>query len=198
MQIIIEPYNSNWPALFLTEKEVIASALQPYAPAIEHFGSTAIIGMDAKPIIDILVGLDKADDLDKTVEPMIEAGFTYIKKYEPLWPARRFFMQLKALNKVPPTIIDIDDNVIVGKDYISLANIHIIVTDTHDWVRMIAFRDYLRISPSTRDAYSQLKGQISKQDFNDMNEYNIAKDQFVKQTERLALEWFYRQVGGNK
>src|SRR5689334_13983580 len=152
MRIIIEPYNANWPALFLKEKEVIASALQPYAPAIEHFGSTSIIGMDAKPIIDILVGLHKADDLDKTVEPMMEAGYTYIKKYEPLWPSRRFFMQLKALDKAPPTIIDVDDNVVVGKDYISLANIHIIVKDTHDWIRMIAFRDYLRASPSARNA----------------------------------------------
>src|SRR3982750_4853356 len=119
MQIIIAPYNSNWPALFLIEKEVIAKALHPYAPAIEHFGSTSVIGMDAKPIIDILVGLDKADDLDKTVEPMMQAGYTYIKKYEPLWPARRFFMQLKTLDKIPPTIINVDDNVIIGKDYIS-------------------------------------------------------------------------------
>ena len=197
MQIIIEAYNSNWPARFLIEKEVIASALQPYAPAIEHFGSTSIIGMDAKPIIDILVGLNKADDLDKTVAPMMEAGYTYIRKYEPLWPTRRFFMQLKALDKVP-TIIDVDDNVVIGKDYISLANIHIIVKDTHDWIRMIAFRNYLRASPLTREAYSKVKRQISKQEFYDMNEYNNAKDGFVKETERLALEWLYQQTTGNR
>jgi GrpB-like predicted nucleotidyltransferase (UPF0157 family) len=194
MQITIEPYNSKWPDIFLSEKKVIAAVLQQYSPTIEHFGSTSVVELDAKPIIDILVGLNEQQDLDKTINPMMAVGYTHIKKYEPLWPTRRFFMRLQSSVALPPQVIDINDNTVIGKDFISLVNIHIIPKDSHDWIRMIAFRDFLRTHASIRDEYGELKRQISKREFSDMNEYNDAKNAYVKQIEKLAIEWFYQQA----
>jgi GrpB-like predicted nucleotidyltransferase (UPF0157 family) len=194
MQVIIEPYNAEWPDVFLAGKTVIAIAIQHCSPTVEHFGSTSIPGLNAKPTIDILVGLNRQEDLDKTIKPMIEAGYTYIKKYEPLWPTRRFFMQLQSSTSIPPQVIDTNNNSVIGRDFISLANIHIIVKDSPDWTRMIAFRDFLRTHALIRNEYGELKEQLSKREYSDMNEYNDAKNSYVKQLEKNALEWFYQQA----
>ena len=189
MRVIIEPYNRSWPDHFLAEKEAINKALQQMDVAIEHIGSTAIEGLAAKPVIDILVGVRSDEDLDKTIVPMIAAGYTYVKKHEPLWPTRRFFVRLKNM-ETPLPMIDIHDTVVIGEDVISTAHIHIIVKDSHDWVRHLALRDYLRQQVSHREAYGQLKLQLAKQEFNDTLEYNQAKDALVKQLEKEALVWY--------
>ncbi|HYH13965.1 MAG TPA: GrpB family protein, partial [Flavisolibacter sp.] len=155
MRIIIEPYNTNWPDLFAAEKERLTNALGQVVITIEHIGSTAVPGLDAKPIIDILVGVASEEVLDKAITPMIEAGYTYGKKYEPSWPTRRFFMQLQAVKDPLPSIIDINDNYIIGEDFISTVHIHVLVKDTYDWIRHMAFRDFLRENTAVRNEYSQ-------------------------------------------
>lgn len=190
MKIVLQQYQLSWPQMFLSEKSIIASALQDCVTIIEHFGSTSVAGMDAKPTIDILVGLNENEGLDKTIIPMMNIGYTYIKKFEPQWPSRRFFMKLWPSDLLIPRVIDGGDNYIIGKDFVSLANIHIILKDTNDWTRLIAFRDYLRAHASTRSEYCQLKKQLSGQEFKDMNAYNDAKDNFIKQVEKLAMDWF--------
>src|SRR4051794_19380881 len=114
MQIAIEPYNERWPEIFQAEKDVIAKALQHLAPFIEHFGSTSIVGLPAKPIIDILVGLNRQEELDQTIKAMVGVGYTYIKKYEAQWPTRRFFMHLASFQRTPPSLIDVNDNTVIG------------------------------------------------------------------------------------
>ena len=197
MRIYIGSYNPEWPALFATEKVCIANALGHDQIAIEHIGSTSVYGLPAKPIIDILVGLPRESELDKSIAPMVAAGYTYGKKYEPLWPARRFFMRLQAGEKPLPSLIDTHDNYIIGEDFISLVHIHIIVKDTHDWIRHIAFREYLRNHPIAKDEYGQLKQQLARQDFQDGLAYNDAKDAFVKHTESQALNWYQQQQSGS-
>jgi len=196
MRVTIEPYNPIWPDLFLKEKVIIEKALGPTA-AIEHIGSTAVQGLAAKPIVDMLVGLPNTDALDKCVQPMLAAGYTYVKKYEPLWPTRRFFMRLRATETVPPAIIDVQDGYLIGEDFISLTHIHIIVKDTYDWVRHIAFREFMRAHPHIRAEYATLKMQLSTQAFRDGLAYNDAKNIFVKKTEAQALQWYRQSLDGN-
>jgi GrpB-like predicted nucleotidyltransferase (UPF0157 family) len=197
MRVIIEPYNTNWPDCFLAEREAINKALQQMNVTIEHIGSTAIEGLAAKPVIDILVGVRSNEDLDKTIVPMIAAGYTYVKKHEPLWPTRRFFVRLKSTG-IPLPMIDIQDTVVIGEDVISTAHIHIIVKDSHDWIRHLALRDFLRQHAVRREAYGQLKQQLSLQEFTDTLEYNKAKDAFVKQVEEQALAWFDKRINNNE
>ncbi|HRH59610.1 MAG TPA: GrpB family protein [Chitinophagaceae bacterium] len=190
MKIFIEPYQSVWVQMFHREEKNIHSVLFNFNPAIEHIGSTSVPGLAAKPVIDILVGLNNEEQLDKTITPMKEAGYIYMKKYTPLWRERRFFVKLKPGKKIIPQVIDEDDNRIIGKDFISLAHIHIIVKDTADWIRHIAFRNYLRTHSLVREEYERLKTKLSQHQYNDMNEYNDAKNSFIKKAEKKALEWF--------
>jgi GrpB-like predicted nucleotidyltransferase (UPF0157 family) len=56
--ITVEPYDPTWPAHFDSERAVLCHALSVEPSRVEHIGSTAVVGMHAKPIVDIMVGLD--------------------------------------------------------------------------------------------------------------------------------------------
>jgi GrpB-like predicted nucleotidyltransferase (UPF0157 family) len=194
MKIVLEEYQTNWANAFEKEKTIIASVLIDFHPAIEHIGSTSIPGLCAKPTIDILVGLDDETQLDQTIFPMIGKGYTYFRKYEPAMPYRRLFAKLKALtDMVPPEVIGLHDEFVRGQEFISLANIHIIVKDTLHWPMDLAFRDFLRAHADLRDEYGQLKKELSKREFKDTNDYNAAKDSFIKNTQAQALTWYLNQ-----
>jgi GrpB-like predicted nucleotidyltransferase (UPF0157 family) len=194
MKIIIETYTEQWVNDFGEEKDNLEETLKGFHAVIEHIGSTSVPGLGAKPIIDILIGLPAEDDLDKVVVPMQQSGYTYFRKYEPMMPYRRFFVKLEPLpQKMPPAIVDIGEEFVTGKDFRAMANIHILVKDTLHWDRHIAFRDFLRAHPDTRDAYYALKKQLSLKEFRDTLEYNEAKDAFVKEVEAQALKWYYAQ-----
>ena len=197
MKILIEEYQSGWVNDFLKEKDIIGSTLISFSPAIEHIGSTSVPGLCAKPTIDILVGLQEASLLDQTISPMIQQGYTYFKKYEPAMPYRRLFSKLKSLtDKAAPEIIDVNDEFVRGQEFIAKTNIHIVVKDTLHWKRHLAFRGYLRTHAEVRDEYYRKKKALSKQEFIDTNEYNAAKDRFIKETQSQALAWYNAQEKG--
>lgn len=194
MKIIIKDYQTGWANDFLEQQEILGSLLIDFNPIIEHIGSTSVVGLCAKPTIDILVGLQREDQLDETILPMIGHGYTYFKKYEPAMPYRRLFSNLNPLtDKSPPEIIDLNDEFVRGKEFIASTNIHIVVKDTPHWIRHLAFRDFLRAHTELRDEYGRLKKAVSKREYKDTNEYNDAKDGFIKKVERQALAWYGNQ-----
>ena len=191
MKIFIQDYQECWAIEFLKQKGIIQHSLGAFITTIEHIGSTSVAGLGAKPIIDILIGVENADCLDKIVSPMQKAGFTYFKKYEPSWPERRYFVHLTPLStQLSPLTIDIDDDDSFRQFFTSKTHIHIVVKDTYDWKRHIAFRDFLRTHPDTRDTYYHLKKKLSEREFKDMLEYNAYKNDFVKEIERKAVVWY--------
>jgi GrpB-like predicted nucleotidyltransferase (UPF0157 family) len=193
MKIIIEDYTAAWINDFERERVILQDTLQGLDAVIEHIGSTSVPGLGAKPIIDILIGMPTEADLDKVIAPMQRCGYTYFKKYEPGMPYRRLFVKLAPNGKErPPALVDVNDMLITGQHFIARANIHVLVKDTLHWNRHIAFRDYLRAHPDVRDAYHELKKEISLREFRDTLEYNEAKNDFVKRVEQAALDWFLR------
>jgi GrpB-like predicted nucleotidyltransferase (UPF0157 family) len=190
MKITITDYQDNWAILFAEEKKKIKDILGFLDAGIVHIGSTSVPGLCAKPIIDIMVGLKIADDLDKTIEPM-QQRYTYVKLFEPDWPERRYYCLFKNENDKPlPTIIDVGDLSPSKQGLMSMFHIHVFVKCTDDWIRHLAFRDYLVKHADVRDAYGQLKKELSKRDFDNMLTYNDAKNDFVKQIQREAIEWY--------
>lgn len=187
MKVGIEAYNNKWAADFLKEQQRIIKVLDKLFLTIDHIGSTSVTGLGAKPVIDILAGLKDESYLDKVVDPMINAGYTYFKKYEPDMPYRRLFVKLKPLTDLsPPGIIDMTDEYISGQYFISQTHIHVMVKDTYHWTRHIAFRDFLRTHPEIRDQYFELKNNLSQQEFAHHLDYNAAKNSFIRETEQLA------------
>ncbi|MGB1206218.1 MAG: GrpB family protein [Chitinophagales bacterium] len=167
MQIYISPYQKNWPVLFEIEQQKILANSSNIIAAVEHIGSTAVVGLPAKPIIDILVGLHNFEqDAAKLVQDMIAADYFYNDKYEHLMPYRRFF-QAKELAA-------------------QKCNIHCVQINGEFWNRHIMFRNYLRQHDEKRDAYCQHKIELAQRDWVDTADYAGAKTAFIRNMEAEA------------
>lgn len=191
MKIPFSSYSDQWPINFQDRAAAIRQAIGDLPVTIDHIGSTSVVGLGAKPIIDILIGVEKEKDLDALIRPMMVPGYTYFKKYELEMPYRRLFVLLKPLTKLAsPKTIDLNDEYNSGELFAPLVNVHAIVKNTHHWTRHIAFRDFLRTHPEVTKRYHELKQQLVQQEFEHHLEYNRAKNDFVKEVEKEALVWY--------
>lgn len=106
-------------------------------------------------------------------------------------PYRRFFVKLKALSaKSLPCVICSTDALAFGRDYDSIANIHVMEQGTCHWIRYIAFRDYLRAHPKMRSACEGLRLRIGEIDLNDPLDYNSYKEDIIDEHQEKAIIWF--------
>lgn len=163
-------------------------------PKIELIGSTSIKGLSAKPIIDILVGVDSEMVLEETIIPLTRNGYIYYECFNKQMPYRRFFVKHKTGFKTSsiPTIIRDNDNVPASTEEHNyrLAHIHILLHDSEHWIRHIAFRDYLKAHALVKEQYQLLKEQLSHNDWRDGSAYNEAKNNFIKSEEAKAIKWY--------
>lgn len=170
-KIVVVDYDSAWVSMFEAEETLLRATLADFVVDIQHIGSTAVPDLPAKPIVDIMVGVEsiEAFDTQDGVAKVESCGYQYLQWIEEQIPFRRFFVK-----------VDDEDR--------RINNLHL-VEHTHDWWhRHIVFRDYLRTHPDIRDAYGELKRQIAPQ-FTDVMQYNEAKTEFIKQVEEKAYQW---------
>lgn len=160
MKITLMPYNSNWPDLFNHEKQLLLEKSGHAFLSIEHIGSTAIPGVLAKPVIDIMIGVADLNKLDhSSIELIKSLEYKYIKKYERQLPNRRYFQKNNS-----------DGN----RTY----QIHLVNYNSAWWQRLILFRNYMRRQIKEADAYAQLKLELTAF-LNSGVESTDAKKQFI-------------------
>ena len=94
--VVISPYSAAWPDCFRAVREELLSVFTPIEVAVEHIGSTAVPGLAAKPVIDVLFGARALADVESKIEPLGEHGYSYIQKYERELPMRRYFVKPAA------------------------------------------------------------------------------------------------------
>ncbi|AVG14782.1 hypothetical protein CFN79_02290 [Chromobacterium vaccinii] len=101
--IDIRAYNPTWPQCFQTERLQILAALGPLADAsaIEHIGSTAVPGLAAKPIIDIMLGLPALNDIEPYIPALKSAGFHLQPQMAAAMPDRHDFAKPAAHPRSP-------------------------------------------------------------------------------------------------
>ncbi len=198
MKIKFEEYNTEWTIEFDKLKAELLELISFLNPKIEHIGSTSVEGLSAKPIIDILVGLKREKDLDKTVKPLIDYGYIHYDIYNEDMPYRRFFVKHKMGYSNPsiPRIIMKADQVPTSTEEHNnrLTHIHILPIDSKHWTRHVAFRDYLRDNPQIKTEYQRLKEELKSKEWRNGNEYNDAKDKFIKEEERKAVNWYNNRM----
>ncbi len=159
--IIIAPYNPNWPNIFFHEKTLLIAALSEWDVAIEHIGSTAVPNLSAKPVIDILIGVNQLTDVnDAFIKKLQLLGYEYVPEYEKEMPERRYFRKNNAHG-------------------IRTHQIHVAQKDSEFWKKHIFFRDYLRAHPEVAQEYEKLKRNLAEQ-HTDTQEYARAKTDFVQ------------------
>ncbi len=168
LPVIIEPYDPAWENAFVQEDKLLRKTIGVHLAALEHIGSTSVPGLAAKPIIDILAGLNRLEDSSACIPLLVEIGYRYIPEYEDSLPERRYFERMKP-------------------DQIGY-HLHMVEVTSPFYKRHIAFRDYLRAHPETAAEYADLKIKLAAQFGPDREGYTDAKTAFIQGVERLALK----------
>ena len=169
----LAPWNPAYPEMFRAECEHLRASLPAAVIGrIEHFGSTAIPGIDAKPVIDMLVEVSSLDAVKARVVPVLEAkGYDYVWRPTgadaPPWYA--WFIKRNAEGR-------------------RTHHIHMIEAHFAMWERL-HFRDYLCAFPDQARRYAELKRQLSKTYPNDREAYTAGKTSLVLELTEKAKGW---------
>lgn len=156
--VIVVPYDADWPRRFDEEGAVLGHVFAGSDAVIEHVGSTAVPGLGAKPVIDIMVGVSHLAEAEARMTALEGVGYLYVQKHETQLPERRYFRKPH-----------------LGP---SAYHLHCVVRGSDFWVRLLAFRDYLRAHPESAAAYYALKRELAVR--YRKSEYTDAKSPFIE------------------
>lgn len=166
-EILIVPYDPAWPSRF--EQEV--AHLRTLVPERiirrwEHFGSTAVPGLAAKPIVDILGEISSLEEAIREAIPSLEQdGYSW-------WRANPKEDHLFLVKGLPPN----------GP---RTHHLHLIEQGHPAWERLL-FRDALRNDPEARKEYAELKRALARLHRDDREAYTQAKTEFVHRITRRS------------
>ena len=161
--VIIVEYNPQWPAMYEEEKSRVLGVIGHKIVAIEHIGSTAVPGLGAKPIIDIMVAVHRLADAEKCIGPLQGIGYEYVPEFEVELPGRRFFRR--------------------GHQGAGTHHLHMVELTSDFWERNLLFRDFLRNHSTVAQEYYLLKmGWAAKygSDREKYEAYTEAKTPFIE------------------
>jgi GrpB-like predicted nucleotidyltransferase (UPF0157 family) len=155
--VVVVEYDPWWPARFDEEKSRIEEVLGSRAIAIEHVGSTAVPGLGAKPIIDIMVGVPDLGGAFAGCSAALQGiGYLYVPRR---LPDRHFFHR--------------------GPWGARTHHLHLTEFGGAMWERYLLFRDYLRTHPDVARQYFEFKRQVAARPNIDRPAYNAAKRPFI-------------------
>jgi GrpB-like predicted nucleotidyltransferase (UPF0157 family) len=157
----VVPHDPRWAARYAETAARLAAALAPVPITLHHIGSTAVPGIMAKPIIDMLGEVASLDALDAASPRLVAIGFEAMGEYG--IPGRRYFR--------------------LNEGGVRSHHLHFFATGAPPIARHLAFRDYLIAHPDVAAAYSALKAGLPAAG------YQEAKDPFITTTLADALAW---------
>ncbi len=161
-EIVLVPYRPEWAVGFEEMRRRILTVCGDRVIDVLHIGSTAIPGIVAKPVIDMLPLIRRFEDGRDCVKPLAELGFEYMGAYG-----------------------------IAGRHYSRRGmprthQVHMFAADHSEVGRLLRFRDYLREHPEAARAYAKLKQELAARFFDDVAAYAEAKTAFCARIEGLA------------
>jgi GrpB-like predicted nucleotidyltransferase (UPF0157 family) len=162
----IAPYDATWPMQFQQEADALRRVLGPWLVGpIEHIGSTAIPGLAAKPVIDIMAGVRTLEDSRPAIATAAELGYCYA-----------------------PYRAELEHWFCKPSPAFRTHHLHLIPVDSTQWRRPIAFRDYLRAHADVAGEYEALKRRLAREHRLDREVYTQAKRPFIDRITNLALD----------
>jgi GrpB-like predicted nucleotidyltransferase (UPF0157 family) len=179
LRIALHPYAKEWPVIYRYEEHLLTNALNIPGMAVEHIGSTAVPGLAAKAVIDIIVGIPWNYSLEHVVEPMLDLGYVYGRYFERFMPDRRLFIRMDDNVKFTKKILE-EENDLPKRDGHEHTHIHVIHRDSEFWNDTIRFRNHLRKNAADRLVYELLKKQLAENEWESITDYTTAKGDFIK------------------
>ena len=156
-EVRLVPHDPRWADAYQHEAERLRQALGAHALEIAHIGSTAVPGLTAKPLLDIMVAITSLGERDQVVPLLAQVGYEY-RPHDTI--AERLFF-------------------IVGEPDARRVNLSLAERHSAYWRDHLAFRDILRARPEVAEAYARLKASLAEQYPDDRLAYTAAKGEFV-------------------
>lgn len=154
-QVVLVDSDARWAELYRIEEGRLRAAIGNLVLDIQHFGSTAIPGIKAKPILDILIGIGSFEGGVRLVEPMAGLGYDYV-----------------GTEMVP-------DDHLFGLGASRTHLVHVVEHDSYHWRRNLRFRDRMRADPALAAAYEALKIELAERFADRRADYTKAKQAFI-------------------
>jgi GrpB-like predicted nucleotidyltransferase (UPF0157 family) len=177
-EIAIAPYDPEWPRRFVEERDHLLACLpQDLVKRVEHFGSTAIPGLAAKPVVDMLVEVASLEETRHRIVPILEA-----QGYDYLWrpthgddgpPFYAWFIKRDAAGT-------------------RTHHIHMVEASFEEHWRRLLFRDFLIDHPEVAQAYETLKRRLAAAHPNDRAAYTNGKATFIRSVTARAAAHYRR------
>ena len=156
--IEIVPHDKSWPAKFEAERSLLLATLAPWlAGSIEHIGSTAVAGLAAKPVIDIMAAVHSLEASRPAFEAVAQLGYVY------------FPYQADAMHWLCKPLPSLRTH-----------HLHLVPIDSQLWAQRLCFRDALRSDAALAAEYAELKLQLARQFLLDREAYTDGKTDFVR------------------
>ena len=170
MKVRLSAYDENWSRMFEDEVRFLSKVFGDEIIRFEHFGSTSVRGMSAKPVIDMMCLVKDIETIDRFNDEMRLLGYDVAGEWG--IPGRRLFRK-GGENRTH--------------------HIHVYQIDNPHIKRHLVFRDYLMNHPTEVERYKCLKEELAQR-YDDTALYSKAKKPFVAEMEQRALKWFEGQV----
>lgn len=170
-RVEIVSYDASWPAAYEAERRFLEQRFAPeLVGRIEHFGSTAVPGLSAKPIIDVLIEVSSLERARVEIAPVLEGlGYDYFWRAthgEDGPPFYAWFIKRDAESR-------------------RTHHLHFVEKDFEHWDRLF-FRDYLRLHRDVAAQYQALKLELASEHAGDRVAYTRQKSAFIEEVTARA------------
>ncbi|WP_278620271.1 GrpB family protein [Ectopseudomonas oleovorans] len=156
----LHPYDSSWAQTFEIERKRLISLLPGIFVDIEHIGSTAVPGLVAKPIIDILAGVKSISTSAEITPILCQSGYNTSTEFNDSLSDRKWFMRWANGHRTH--------------------HLHVVVHNSEIWHERMKFRNCLRSNPEYAEKYAALKARLATTYSTDREAYTNAKAEFIR------------------
>ena len=162
-QVSLLSAHEAWAEQYQLEKARILEAIGAHILDIQHVGSTSIAGVPAKPILDILVGVEDFEGAAVCIARMEDIGYRY--RGENGIPRRHYFVKGDPRTH----------------------HVHMVERDGNDWRITVLFRDFLKSHPDVANEYAEAKKRFALKHAQDQYAYQAEKDKVVERITERAM-----------
>ncbi|MFT4706150.1 MAG: GrpB-like predicted nucleotidyltransferase (UPF0157 family) [Bradymonadia bacterium] len=160
--IVIAPYDPHWPITFAVERDRLAEQLAPWlVGTIAHIGSTAVPGLAAKPVVDMMAPVSGLTESRPAIRDLVDTGWVHSEYRGDV---------MHWLCKPSPAH--------------RTHHLHLVPFNGALWHDRITFRDALRADAALRDEYAALKSELAVRFSDDRDRYTAAKTPFIRRALR--------------
>ena len=163
-RVDLSVYSEKWKTLFEDEKALILKKIGYLVSDVQHVGSTSVEGLISKPIIDIVIGVESFDVVEKSAQLLSEIGYEHLGTFG--IEGRHFFIKESG--------------------NIRTHHLHMVLYRGELWNNHIMFRNWLREHPKDREQYAELKKTLAEKYRENREKYTDEKSEFVRRILKLV------------